>query len=409
MKRPENNDWLDKALTKAIGSEESKPNFEKWKQDHHEAVEMLTSRMDRVSSVTTSPHNIRDIIMKSRIVKLAAAAAIIIAVMMSIHFWEKSTPSAYAFEQTIEAMQNKRSFHIQTYWGLLPKDEFWAEFDENGQVVRYRQEEKEEDRQDYEGPIVTLWEDNIRFKYYPKPDNICLITNTSNTEPELEEFDPETAVRSAYEQVAEGKATIEIEEPSTDEGRITITVTRTDRFARQVLLIDSDTKFVIRTDTYYWDNEEGQEFSKGIEVLEYNQPIDANMFSPDFPEDTITIDQVSQEVGMAQGDMSDGEAASEIVREALKSWVAGDYIKVGKLFGGAPPELFTERYVNLQPVSIISIGRPVPVQYIKPLFKVKCEYDAEHDGEIKTIKLTFDVLAVDGQPRRWYVSYQLKL
>lgn len=357
------------------------------------------------SQKTTTPT--RRTIMKSPITKLAAAAVIIIAVMMSIHLWDKSTPSAYAFEQTIEAMQGKRSFHIQTYWGLLPKDEFWAEFDENGKLLRYRQEE--EGKQGTEGSIVTLWEDNIRFKYYPKPDNICLITNTRDTESVLEEFDPETAVQEVYKQVAEGKATIEIEEPSTDEGQITITVIYTDRFARQVLLVDPDTKFVIRTDTYYWDNEEGQEFSKGIEVLEYNQLIDANIFSLDFPEDTITIDQVSQEVGMAQGDMGDQEVASKIVRESLRAWAVGDYVKAGKLFGGAPPELFTERYVHLQPVSIISIGRPVSVQYIKPLFKVKCEYDAEHDGEIKTIKLTFDVLAVDGQPGRWYVSYQLKL
>jgi len=49
MKRPENNKWLDDALSKVIGSEKSEPNFEKWKQEHPQAVEMLTSRTSRAS------------------------------------------------------------------------------------------------------------------------------------------------------------------------------------------------------------------------------------------------------------------------------------------------------------------------------------------------------------------------
>jgi len=93
-----------------------------------------------IQSALAGP-NIRSIIMKSPITKLAAAAVIVIAVMLSIHLWDKSTPSAYAFIQTVEAMQGKRSFHIQTYFQQRRKDEFWAEFDEEGKLVRYRQRE----------------------------------------------------------------------------------------------------------------------------------------------------------------------------------------------------------------------------------------------------------------------------
>ncbi|MFQ6035357.1 MAG: hypothetical protein ACE5NM_05850, partial [Sedimentisphaerales bacterium] len=63
MKRPENDNWLDEALTKAIGSEKSKTNFEEWKEDHPEAIEMLTSRADRQASVTVRPLSIRRQIM----------------------------------------------------------------------------------------------------------------------------------------------------------------------------------------------------------------------------------------------------------------------------------------------------------------------------------------------------------
>jgi hypothetical protein len=129
------------------------------------------------------------------------------------------------------------------------------------------------------------------------------------------------------------------------------------------------------------------------------------MFSPEFPEDTITIDQVSQEVGLAQGDMSNEEAACETVRQALEAWAAADYAKAGKLFGGAPPELLTEHHRNLKPISIISIGSPVPVQNIKPVFRVKCTCEVEHDGQVKTVSPTFTVIAVDSQPGRWYVGW----
>jgi len=421
MERLEDKNRLDETLTEAIGSEEKEPDFEKWKQQHPEAVEMLTSRAPletspsgevedtrssfltgragKGPSTSTRPLSIRRIIMKSPITKIAAAAVIVGAVMLSIHLWDKSTPSAYAFEQTVEAMQGKRSFHIQTYFQNRRKDEFWAEYDENGKVIRYRQEEGK----GRYGPYVTLWENDIRTTYHP--DGIKMISRIGNTEPELEEFDPETAAKEIYDHVAAGRAIMEIQKPSPYAGLITINVTRKDKPLRQVLLVDPDTKLVTRIDNYWGANGE-REFHKGIELLEYNQIIDANMFNPEFPEDTITIDQVSQEVGLAQADMSNEEAACETVRQALEAWAAADYAKAGKLFGGAPPELLlTERYSSLQPISIISIGRPVPVQNIKPVFRIKCTYEVEHDGQVKTVSPTFTVIAVDGQPGRWYVGW----
>jgi hypothetical protein len=329
--------------------------------------------------------------MKNPITKLAAAAVIIVGVALSITVIDKP----YAFGQTLEAMQGKRSFHIQTYFQQRRKDEFWAEYDENGKVIRYRQEEGS----GRYGPYVTLWENDIRTTYHPA--GIKMISRIGNTEPELEEFDPETLAKEIHDDVAEGRAIMEIQKPSPYAGLITMNVTRKDKSLKQVLLVDPDTKLVTRIDNYW-----GREFHKGIELLEYNQIIDANLFSPEFPEDTITIDQVSQEVGLAQGDMSNEEAACETVRQALEAWAAADYTRAGKLFGGAPPDLLLkEHYSNLQPIRIISIGSPVPVKNIKPVFRVKCTYEVEHDGQVKTVSPTFTVPAVDGQPGRWYVGW----
>ncbi len=84
MKRPENDKWLDEALSETIGSEKPGTDFEEWKQNHPQAVEMLTSRAKLKTSTIKSPH-IRIKIIKSPITKLAAAAVIVIAILAGIN------------------------------------------------------------------------------------------------------------------------------------------------------------------------------------------------------------------------------------------------------------------------------------------------------------------------------------
>jgi len=86
MNHPENDKWLDDALAETIGSEKTKPNFDKWKQEHPEAVKMLTSRAVREAPASPGPPMIRRIIMKSPIAKLATAAVIILGVYFGFHF-----------------------------------------------------------------------------------------------------------------------------------------------------------------------------------------------------------------------------------------------------------------------------------------------------------------------------------
>ena len=57
--------------------------------------------------------NLRRVIMKSRIGKLAAAAVIIVAVALSISLWNKSMPAGYAIEQTIEAFSKVDSVYVE--------------------------------------------------------------------------------------------------------------------------------------------------------------------------------------------------------------------------------------------------------------------------------------------------------
>ena len=112
MKRPENDKWLDEALNEVIGSKKSRTDFEQWKQRHPEAVEMLTSRIDKGASASPSPLSIRKMIMKSPITKIAAAAVIIIACLTGLFFW-KSTGSGIALADVLTRIEQVTAYMYQ--------------------------------------------------------------------------------------------------------------------------------------------------------------------------------------------------------------------------------------------------------------------------------------------------------
>ena len=114
MKRPENNEWLDKVLSETIGSKKPQADFENFKQKHPHAVETLTSRAKSEIPTIKYPHNIRNIIMKSPITKFAAAAAIIIAVLIGIgHFGRNG--SSIALADITEQFESVPFFNLTIY------------------------------------------------------------------------------------------------------------------------------------------------------------------------------------------------------------------------------------------------------------------------------------------------------
>jgi len=84
MKTPENDKWLDDALTDAIGSEEMRTDFRHWKKRHPQAVQMLTSRAESKSSTIGRPYIVRIKIMQNPVARLAAAAAVIVVVLIGV-------------------------------------------------------------------------------------------------------------------------------------------------------------------------------------------------------------------------------------------------------------------------------------------------------------------------------------
>jgi len=72
------------------------------------------------------------IIMKSSITKLAVAAVLVIAAVISVTLLNKSVTPTYAFEQTIEALKNTRTVHMFCRDWDGKKFEMWMTLDSQG-------------------------------------------------------------------------------------------------------------------------------------------------------------------------------------------------------------------------------------------------------------------------------------
>jgi hypothetical protein len=116
MKRPENDKWLDEVLSETIGSKKPRTDFEEWKQNHPEAVEMLTSRAKSEIPTIQHPQKIRNIIMKSPITKLAAAAVIVIAVFICIEMFD-TNGSSVVWADVAERFESVPFFNLTLYLG----------------------------------------------------------------------------------------------------------------------------------------------------------------------------------------------------------------------------------------------------------------------------------------------------
>jgi len=114
MNSPENNKWLDEALNDAIGSEETRPDFEQWKKYHPHAVKMLTSRAGKNALASTARFKTGRTIMTSTITKLAAAAVIVVAVFIGIEQFDTNSPSV-VWADVAEHFESVPFFNITIY------------------------------------------------------------------------------------------------------------------------------------------------------------------------------------------------------------------------------------------------------------------------------------------------------
>ncbi len=413
MKTENNNKWLDDALTKAVGAEKREPDFEKWRQDNPQAVEMLTSRADRQPSAVRRPLNISNIVMKSPITKLAAAAVIIIAVTLGLTtILDKSVSPAYAIEQTIQASHSVQYLHIKSFMVSISDEpiECWVEFDPSGQIKSMRIN-KPVWMTPTDGETVIVWKDG-KMKFWIKKKNFLIIQKDQEIAAQVlttvEQLDPKHAVANILQLQDEGDTKVEIEEPENKAEPIIITATSLVEnglpFQRVILFVDQATKLLNTVETYQLKDGEYIHFST-VEFYDYNIPIDSKMFTLDnIPSDVMLMDETTQEVGLVQGDLTDEEIAVEVIRQFLQALIEKDYAKAGRMWGGVPADRMKKAYGQITFIRIISIGEPVLKPQMGGLY-VPCTVEIEENGKISQWQPKHSyVRQVHGQPGRWKIT-----
>ena len=342
-------------------------------------------------------HILLEQIMKSRMTKLAAAAAIIVAVVLSISVFDKSIGTAYAIEQTIEANRGLWFIHLKcepSTHGHV--DEIWAQFDDNRQLTNLRMNFLDT----VDGPKDVVWKEGKAEVWFKANKGIAVLKEKNilaQLKMSYKSFDPKLIGEQLYYVQADEKKQIEIQESRSKDESITITWTRNG--FRTVYKVDPETKLLQQFEKYELKDGE-YKFLGRTRYLDYNQPFDPEIFVLNPPAEVMRADQTTQEVGMAKGDLSEEEIAVEMTRQFLEALIDQDYTKVGKLIANIPAEWVKQQpFGKTKYIRIVSIGKPVPYTKTGSL-RVPCKVEIEKDGKITVQSIAPCIRQVYGQPER---------
>ncbi len=365
-----------------------------------------------VTKPISAQPNVWRIIMKSPITKLTAAACIIIAVTFGLNIvFNKTVSTAYALAQTIKANEDIRYLRFKCYDPneALSK-EAWIQYDQNDNIQKIRV-----DMHDRWGKkvsnVVDVWNEGKTLVWNKEQARLDLFDCNNWTAKMLlfaERFDPKQAVEHLCKMQQEGKVKIEIEEGSDDEPiRITgqylpgtYLIGKPDLPAfSDVLIVDPQTKLVTEIEVY----KVGKNQMYVCVYKDYNyEPFDPNIFDieKEAPSDVNRIDWSTADIGLPQEDLSDDEIAVKVVREVLEARINKDYVRVGKLSGGASAAEMQKR-LKLNVVGVVSIGEPRPRKGANGIC-VPCTIEVETtNGKIGSPERHFFVERVCSQQDRW--------
>jgi len=316
---------------------------------------------------------IRRKIMNNRITKFAAAAVVLAAVVLSITIFDNTVQEAYAIEQS--KLESARMEFAQSS----------------------------------DSPETIVWSNNVA-KVWKHSKKSVLVIREPKIPREMEEMavhlDPKRTLQNLYEMQQKGEQDVKITEPEEEGDLITIEVVH-DK-GRDVFYVDPESKLLVRFEKQVLN---GQDYvvTFALEISGYNEPIDENVFTlGNLPEvkDVFVLDKVNQEIGLAQGNLSDDEIVVEVATQFFQALIDEDYAKAGLLFGGWPPERMKTTFHIVKFVRIVSIGKVVP--HSDPLTRglsVPCEIEMEHaeTGERMTETSNVGIRKVEGRPDRWAI------
>jgi outer membrane lipoprotein-sorting protein len=109
---PENKN-LDELITGAIGRDKPQFDFDKWQIKHKKEIENFKSQTTGQKTQPTRIYMIGKLIMRSKVSKLTAAAAVIFIAAASMFFLDKSVAPVYGITDMPELFEQAKVIHIQ--------------------------------------------------------------------------------------------------------------------------------------------------------------------------------------------------------------------------------------------------------------------------------------------------------
>jgi len=340
--------------------------------------------------------------MNNRITKFAAAAVIVIAVLLSMTFFSKTTPMTYAIEQTRDANRGVLFIHLKfepAGEGREGVEDIWAQFDDNQELLHLRMNFPNT----VDGPKDVVWQEGKAEVWFKAKKRIVVLREENmlaRLKMPYKEFDPKLIVEQLYQDQNDERNQIEIQEPRSQNEPIIITLVKDD--SRMVFEVDPETKLLQQYETYQIKDGE-YEFIGRTKYLDYNESVDPAVFEFDPPAGVVLVGQTTQEVGMEKGTMSDEESAVKLVRQFVEAAIAQDYTKASKLLANIPAGWVEEQpYQQEQVVRLISVGKP-ELNAETGSLSVPCQVEVEKDGQTSVQSIVFCVQQAYGQSGRWLI------
>ena len=360
----------------------------------------------------TAQPNIWRIIMNSKITKYAAAAIVLVAVGLSITVFDKTMPSAYAIERTIEAYNSIRFLQVRQFKAKHDEPlEYWIKSDDQGGIEKARYYLPEHVSPGDGAKLITWTPEKAELWF--KRKNGYLIFQSKKIEGMMQYFlqqsQPKLVMEKLLKDQEEGVVDIDIETPQEKQKPVTVTATDKAKPSKTIYYINQATDLITSVETYEV-KDGGDVLVSTTEYYDYNVPIDEKMFSiaDEIPEGVTVVDQLNQLIGVPQGEMTYEQAAVETVRQFFQALIDKDYKKAGLIVSGISEEKAKEYFADLNVTAIISLGTPEPrPQNGKHSFKVPCELEVtKPDGE-KTTWVPYGPFTRCGDdemhPDRWII------
>jgi hypothetical protein len=355
-------------------------------------------------------HKFWRIIMKSRRVKLATVATIILAVVISAAILERMTAPAWALEQTIEALKCVKAVYIagrmHSPWrGAEAEFEIWLRPHSNDPNIsgdfRYREG-------DYHISVASERQ-NVTYVYErydaPKVDVVYITEGLNRRGPVLPSGDLLAELRKRAENWKEQYR----KDPET--GRECVYVTfagpavNTARYWQ--IQIDLETKLPVRSAVWFNEDRKGKPHYEYLK-MEYNPQIPEGFFEFEIPEGTQVVDcrklrrQLEEDpncgISVEQGDVEG--ACRKVARTYWQAVIAKDWKAVQKLRPLAIGEELSKlraAYLQNEPVELVSIPKMGHLSDPGAIAEVTCAVRLK-DGTIGHSLLNVDIQKTPSGP-----------